>query len=69
MRLNLKLKDLKLVTAILAAYVALDLSLAMFVYRKNTRAVSVFFDTTSLQDKVICLSIAAVVGYSVMCCL
>lgn len=64
MKLNLTKNNLTLLCAILTGYVALDLSLAWLVYRKNPQAVSVFFDTTTLQDKLICITIALVAAYT-----
>ena len=57
MKLNLKLQQLKLITALLAFYMALDVTIALLVYRKHPQAVSIFFDSLSLEDKIICLTI------------
>ena len=64
MKLNLTKNNLIILCSVFAGYIALDITLALLVYRKNPQAVSVFFDTTSLQDKLICITIAFVVVYT-----
>ena len=69
MKLNLKLQQLKLITALLAFYMALDVTIALLVYRKHPQAVSIFFDSLSLEDKIICLTISVTIGTIIYYCL
>lgn len=69
MKLNLKLKQIKIITALLAFYMALDIVIALLVYRKHPQAISIFFDSLSLEDKVICLAVAITFGAVVYYCL
>lgn len=69
MKLNLKLQQLKLITALLAFYMALDVTIALLVYRKHPQAVTIFFDSLSLEDKIICLTISVTIGTIIYYCL
>ena len=69
MKLNLKLQQLKLITALLAFYMALDVTIALLVYRKHPQAVSIFFDSLSLEDKIICLTISVTIGTIIYYCI
>ena len=69
MKLNLKLKHIKVITALLAFYMALDISIALLVYRKHPQAVSIFFDSLTLEDKIICLSVSITIGAIMYYCI